>query len=163
MVALLIGGLVLIALFGAAYVVGNFLTSVKTIASVEQGECLKDFFEAGPDGTGEVFLVQTISCDEPHALEVFATTDTLWLGREPQGTILDPNLLFVDGEEWCAEQFELFIGERYETSALGMWTFVPLPRSWDQGDRTVHCVVGQFDETTLTTGTLQHSGIFSDA
>ena len=161
--ALVIGGLVLVSVCAAAYLVGNFLSSVKTINNVEQGECLKDFFDSGPDGTGQVLFVQTVGCDEPHALEVYATTDILWLGREPQGTIVDPDMLFRDGEEWCTEQFEMFIGERYETSALGMWTFVPLPRSWAQGDRTVHCVVGEYDEQTLTTGTLQHSGIFSQA
>ena len=145
----------------AAYFVGNFLGSVKLINNVEQGECLQDFFSSDASGYGEVYFVQTTDCDGPHALEVYAATDALWIGREPKGTIIDVDELFLEGEEWCAEQFEDFIGEPYETSRLAMWTFVPLQQAWDQGDRTVQCVVGEFDERTLTTGTLRNSAFRS--
>lgn len=149
--------------FGGAYLVGSFLGSVKLINNVDEGECLQDFFAADADGYGEVYFVQTTSCDGPHALEVYAVTDSLWLGREPKGTIVDMDELFLDGEEWCAEQFELFVGEPYETSPLGMWTFVPLPQAWAQGDRTVQCLVGEYDEQTRTVGTLRNSAGRSSA
>ena len=149
--------------FGGAYLVGSFIGSVKLINNVEEGECLENFFSSDASGYGEVYFVQTTSCDGPHALEVYAVTETLWLGREPKGTILDMDALFVQGEEWCAEQFEMFIGEPYERSRLAMWTFVPLPAAWDQGDRTVQCVVGEYDERTLTTGTLRNSAGRSSA
>ena len=149
--------------FGGAYVVGTFLGSVKLINNVAEGECLENFFAADDSGYGQVYFVQTTSCDDAHALEVYAVTDSLWLGREPQGTIVDMDELFLDGEEWCAEQFELFVGEPYETSRLGMWTFVPLPQAWEQGDRTVQCLVGEFDEQTLTVGSLRDSAGRSSA
>ena len=146
-----------VVVFGGAYLVGSFLGNLKLINGVEEGECLQDFFGSDDSGYGEVYFVQTTDCGDPHALEVYAVTETLWAGREPKGTIVDVDELFLQGEEWCAVQFELFVGEPYETSPLAMWTFVPLPQAWEQGDRTVQCVVGALDEETLTTGTLRNS------
>ncbi len=156
-VAIGVGAGLVALVVAAAYVVGSFLGSVKFINNVEEGECLKDFFSSDASGYGEVYFVQTVDCDRPHALEVYAVTDSLWLGREPVGTLVEVDELFLDGEAWCAEQFEYFVGEPYETSPLAMWTFVPLQEAWDQGDRTVQCVVGEFDELTLTTGSLRDS------
>jgi hypothetical protein len=137
-----------------AVIVSRFIGSVSTVAGLEQGDCVQDFFDSG-DGFSEISFVQTTACGEPHALEVFAVRNDLWSAAESPHPGMDT--LFAEGEAWCAEEFERFTGEAYEVSPLGMWTFVPIVEGWTEGDRSVQCLVGSWDETTLISGTLRDS------
>lgn len=122
------------------------------VSNLDTGDCVRDFFEQNSDGEFvEVFLVNTTSCGEPHAMEVFATTELLWANNSYPG--LDAS--FDTGEEWCFSQYDTFVGGDYDTSMYEVWTFVPVEQGWSGGDRTVQCLVGQYDEVTLTSGTLE--------
>ncbi len=148
-------GVVLVIVAGlvaTAMMVAQAFQNTTIVSNLERGDCVRDFFEQGSDGEFvEVFLVNTTSCDQPHAMEVFATTELLWADEMYPG--IDAS--FDTGEDWCFSQYDTFVGGNYETSLYEVWTFVPVQQSWAGGDRTVQCLVGQFNEVTLTTGTLE--------
>ena len=133
-------------------VVGRAFENTTVVSNLGSGDCVRDFFSAGADGEYvEVFLVDTVPCAEPHAMEVYSVTDLLWNATEYPGV----DAAFADGQSWCFAQYDAFVGGDYDTSMYDVWTFVPQQRSWDAGDRTVQCLVGRYDETTLTSGTLE--------
>lgn len=148
-------GLVLVLFLGVlatAMILVQAFENTTLVSSLERGDCLQDFFEQTPNGEYvEVFLVDTAPCEQAHALEVYAVTDLLW------GSDVYPGLdnAFATGEEWCFAQYDTFVGGDYATSLYEVWTFVPQEGSWQAGDRTVQCLVGRYDEMTLTLGTLE--------
>lgn len=148
-------GLVIVVLAGfvvTGAIVANAFENTTIVSNLEPGDCVQDFFNQGNDGElVEVFLVNTTACSEPHAMEVFAMTDLLWSSDTYPGV----DAAFDQGESWCVSQYDNFVGGDYATSEYQVWTFVPIEQSWYGGDRTVQCLVGQFDEVTLTTGTLE--------
>lgn len=154
--ALLVVALVIVvASVAGAVIVGRAFENTAIINNLERGECVQDYFRQGADGEYvEVFLVQTTPCSEAHALEVYALTDLLWNEQNYPG--VDES--FEIGQEWCFQQYDSFVGGDYETSPWDVWTFVPVEGSWGSGDRTVRCLVGQYDEETLTVGTLEGAG-----
>ena len=135
--------------------VQEFFDGTKLVSNLEEGDCLTNFFDARNDEFIDVFLVEVTECENPHAMEVFADTDQVFVGEGFAYPGVDA--AFDMGYEWCYRQFEVFVGESYDTSPLEMWTFVPNGQSWNQGDRKVSCIVGSFDEMTLVTGTLRNS------
>lgn len=144
---------VLLAGFVAsAFIFAQAFGNTTLVASLETGDCLADFFETGADGEYiEVFLVDTPPCAEPHAMEVYAHTDLLW----SESTYPGVDEAFRIGEDWCFDQYDVFIGGDYAVSDYEVWTFVPQEQGWNSGDRTVQCLVGHYDEMTLVTGTLE--------
>lgn len=154
--ALIIVGIVMVVgLIVTAILIGGALKGTTIVNNLDRGDCVSDFFQNGADGEYvEIFLVQTSPCSEAHALEVFAVTDLLWSERDYPGV----EESFTEGQNWCFDQYDSFVGGDYETSPYDVWTFVPVQASWAQGDRTVQCLVGQFDEITLTTGSLEGAG-----
>lgn len=141
---------VVVSLAVSGVMLSRVIGSVSTVSNLSPGQCIEDFIT-----TEEVFFVTTADCNEPHALEVYANRSDFWNSEERPHPGM--NVLFAEGEAWCAEQFEAFVGEPYESSPLGMWTFVPIVEGWAEGDRSVQCIVGAWDEETLTTGTLRNS------
>ena len=148
-------GVVLVVFVGfvvTGVIVARAFQNATIVSNLDSGDCVRDFFEQDSDGEFvEVFLVNTTSCDQPHGMEVFATTELLWSSDAYPG--LDAS--FNMGEEWCFSQYDTFVGGDYDTSLYEVWTFVPVEQGWSGGDRTVQCLVGQYDEVTLTTGTLE--------
>lgn len=141
---------VVVSLAVSGVMLSRVIGSVSTVSNLSPGQCIEDFIT-----TEEVFFVTTADCSGPHALEVYANRSDFWNSEERPHPGM--NVLFAEGEAWCAEQFEEFVGEPYEMSPLGMWTFVPIVEGWAEGDRSVQCIVGAWDEETLTTGTLRNS------
>lgn len=141
---------VVLSIAASGVMITRAIGSVSTVSNLSPGECIEDFIT-----TEEVFFVTTADCDQPHALDVYANRPDFWGSEERPHPGM--NVLFAEGEAWCADQFEAFVGEPYETSPLGMWTFVPIVEGWAEGDRSVQCIVGSWDEQTLTTGTLRNS------
>lgn len=148
-------GLVLVAIvgiFATGMIVVRAFENTTLVTNLDTGDCLADFFEQGANGDYvEVFFVETTPCEEAHALEVYAVTDLLWGGDAYPGL----DAAFSKGEDWCFLQYDAFIGGDYMTSPYEVWTFVPQEASWNAGDRTVQCLVGRYDEVTLTWGTLE--------
>jgi len=142
------------ATIATGVIIGRAIENTTIVSNLDRGDCVEDYFQNGADGEYiEIFLVQTTACSEPHAMEVFAVTELLWASDQYPG--LDES--FATGQDWCFGQYDQFVGGDYDLSPHNVWTFVPIEQSWAGGDRTVHCLVGQNDEVTLTTGTLERA------
>lgn len=153
-------GVVLVVVCTVGFIVyktTELLTENKFANNLVVGDCISDFLESNSDGKSDsVFLVQVGECEEPHAMEVFATSDSVY--ADTGALYVGEDAAFNMGIERCAERFESFIGEPYGSLPLEIWAFVPNSRTWKQGHRRVICIVGHFDEVTLVTGTLRDSG-----
>lgn len=153
-------GVVLLVVCTVGFIVyktNELLTENKFANSLEAGDCITDFFDSNSEGeVTPVFLFPMSECQEPHAMEVFAVSDSVY--AETGALYVGEDASFNMGIEWCGERFEPFVGEPYGSSPLEIWTFVPTSLTWKQGDRRVICIVGNFDEVTLVTGTLRDSG-----
>lgn len=140
------------AIIATAVIVGRAFENTTIVSNLDRGDCVADYFQDGADGEFvEIFLVRTTPCNEPHALEVYAVTELLWASDTYPG--IDES--FQTGQDWCFAQYDQFVGGDYESSPYDVWTFVPVAQSWAGGDRTVQCLVGHYDEVTLTTGSLE--------
>lgn len=154
-------GLAVVLLLVGVFFVGvvilvNSISGTSTINNVRAGDCLADFFSTNDNGEAEIFLVKKTDCSNLHALEVYSTTDLAYAGlTEFPGQ----DEAFVIGQAHCLEQFELFTGVPTEASPYEMWSLVPIPQSWAQGDRKVQCLIGSYDGVTLIEGSLRSSGM----
>lgn len=104
------------------------------------GDCFDD-----PGDADEVFRLLGVPCDQPHAREVFhefAHPD----GPAPPSDEVATRRI----DEECVPAFAAFVGIAYRFSALEFSSFEPTPAGWEQGDRTVQCVLYNRDGSTLT-------------
>ncbi len=149
---LLAAAVALAVIGGAVWFAMGMLGSTTIVSDLQTGECVENFFETGEDGGFvEIFAVSTVECAQPHAYEVFSVNDTLFPSDEYPGIAES----FAIGQEYCLSQYAEFIGGGQENlTTWDVWTFVPPENSWSD-DRRVHCLVGDFAETTPTTGTLR--------
>lgn len=153
-------GLAVVLLLASVFFVGivilvNSISGTTTINNVAAGDCLADFFATNENGEAEIFLVKTTDCANLHALEMYATTGSAYVGlTEFPGQ----DEAFVIGQSYCLEEYERFTGVPAEASPYEMWSLVPIPQSWAQGDRTVQCLIGSYDGVTLIEGSLRDSG-----
>lgn len=151
-----VGALVVVLLIAAA-VLAAMLTESATVGagSIERGECFADFaqFETDATGTGEVTSVDRIDCAEAHALEAF------YVGPAYESYDLYPGVEEIDDVAItsCRQRFELFVDFEWESSQLDFWWLTPTQSGWDQGDRELVCLVGDFDKE-LVVGTLENAG-----
>ncbi len=153
-------GVVVLCFAVAGVMIARFVDSTSTLASLEAGECVRDWLDDGDEEYLEVFLVHVVDCDSPHALEVFAINESLWFG-EAAAPFPGDDATFAAGDLWCADQLSLFIGDIVATE-WSVWTFVPAEQSWNDGDRSVQCLVGHADEETLLTGSVRNDGTSID-
>ena len=106
---------------------------VSSIAAndLQEGQCMTD------SGTAAKPSVRVIPCEEPHAFEVFATTE-LDAGVYPGVGEAD-----AQAQEFCRGEFAAFVGVEYDTSALDLQYFYPVESEWTgDGGRSVICLVG---------------------
>jgi hypothetical protein len=110
------------------------------VFSLSVGDCV--------DGTavGEVADVPKVDCAAPHDLEVFY--DFALTGDTYPGD----SVVSDAAKAGCQAHFDAFVGMAYADSALDFTEFTPTADSWQSGDRTVSCVIG--DPNGKTTGTL---------
>jgi hypothetical protein len=123
-----------------------------TAFDVAEGDCLNL-----PDGTEttEVFTVRTVTCEEPHDIEVYALV-THPAGSEEPYPGDDDVAQFADDE--CLGRFADFVGVAYEDSALDVFYLYPQEESWTKlDDREVACGVVSVDGSPLT-GSMRGSG-----
>ncbi|WP_370250077.1 septum formation family protein [Nocardioides sp.] len=121
---------------------------VTSVFEVGVGTCLR-----GPtEVTADITEVDTVPCTEPHTQEAYAlvtyeaTGATAAASGDPQAA-LDADLYpgeqvltdFANGV--CAERFTDYVGRSYLDSALFFSFLTPTPRSWEEGDRQVLCVL----------------------
>lgn len=141
-----------LAIVVTGVLVARTFSGTAFVSNLEPGDCLANFFDQGADGEYiDVFLVETVPCEEPHALEVYAVSE--YFAGESTYPGLDE--AFFAGQDWCFARYDEFVGGDYYVSDYEVWTFVPDDQSWRAGDRSVQCLVGQYDQLTMTTGTLE--------
>ena len=109
------------------------------VLSLSVGDCF-DY----PDGADEVSDVEILDCGEAHDNEVFATYDL------PGSVFPGQDVVQADASAGCVTRFEPYVGSDFETSSLGIGSFVPSPTSWAQDDHEVVCFLNDFDGDTLT-------------
>lgn len=109
------------------------------------GECMTD------SGTTDAPDIQVLPCTEPHAFEVFATTEL------PDGDYPGIGEADAQAQEFCRSEFLGFIGVDYDASSLELQYFYPVESEWyDDGGRMVACLVGAAGGDPAT-GTLRDS------
>ncbi len=111
---------------------------------MEVGDCYADFEDEASSFT-------LISCDETHDVEVFVA-ESLADGSFPGDTEIE-----AQADELCFGQaFEDFVGQSYGDSNLFSLRSMPTQNSWDQGDRTINCLL-TLDEPRV--GSFEGSGL----
>ncbi|MBC2682524.1 septum formation family protein [Corynebacterium anserum] len=102
------------------------------VFAVKKGDCL----QLEGNLNGEVKSLDRRDCKEDHNAEVYAETemtDTAFPGMEAAAK---------KSQEYCAEEFEPFIGKKGSQSELTVRFLHPTQESWDQeDDRTIQCIV----------------------
>lgn len=150
-----VGALVVLLLIAAVALAALLIESTTVAAgSIERGECFADFaqFETDAGGTGEVTSVDRVDCAEVHALEAY------YVGSAYESYELYPGTDEIDdvAVTSCRQRFERFVDFDWESSQLDFWWLTPTPAGWDQGDRELVCLVGDFDKE-LVVGSLENA------
>ena len=134
--ALVVAALVLVAACGT-----------QSAFDLEVGQCYDS-----PTEETEVSTVTSKSCDEPHDQEVFAVFDYPESGDEFPGDEALQDLAL----ERCETEFEAFVGNDYDESALDFYYLVPSEDTWGDGDREIVCAA--IDPNGKLTGSVRGSG-----
>lgn len=109
-----------------------------SVFDVEPGACIKAVDEV----KAQVSDLVEVPCTEPHAQEAYAVVayqpvegeadDDAFPGEEALSR-------FADGA--CAQEFAGYVGVDYLDSSLFFTYLLPSPRSWEEDDRDVLCLV----------------------
>lgn len=109
---------------------------------IRNGDCLND------PGESDIVRVPVVPCATPHEFEVFHEF-TLQQAAYPK---TDDAMLELVGPT-CETAFKAFVGIGIEESQLDFTTLHPSNLSWEEGDRTVQCLIGD-PENGKTAGSL---------
>lgn len=99
------------------------------------GDCVKSSDFDGP-------TVHAVPCDRPHAVEIFAAFDV------PDGPYPGRDRLVAEAERGCGERIPPAKEEGLRDRSLEVWRAFPSQLSWEDGDRTIRCLVSS-DSGTL--------------
>ena len=112
------------------------------VFSIGAGQCARqDVFEAHtyPEGSA-------VSCDENHAIENYAEVEPPTVSGDVGGFLTHDLANFADAA--CYLAFEPYVGLDYDSSDFDYLAIVPSADAWDEGARTVHCVLFEYDGST---------------
>lgn len=115
------------------------------------GECTNLEFPEGTDSsaTTSVAEIEKVDCAQPHKWETFAEKQ-LPLADEYPGD----SGMSVLADDFCAGEFEGFVGTAYDNSEIELTYLTPTAEGWSQlRDRTITCLVGS--DAGDITGTLK--------
>lgn len=96
-------------------------------------------------------VVLLVECEVPHQYEVAGTVASALPGAHP-----GDEALVREAQRSCPPLFAAHVGTPYERSGLEMGWILPTPEEWDQGRRTIACLVLDDREGRLT-GSVQGS------
>ena len=149
----------LFSVFAVVFIIAGIrvtgvLSNSSLVTSLEKGDCIEDFFTPNQGEFREVFLVGTTDCSNPHAYEVYAVGESVYT----ESTYPGIDGVFAVAQSYCDDQYASFVGGDFLSSPWNVWTFAPTEDRWNAGERDVQCIVGDFDQTELTTGSLQNAG-----
>lgn len=106
------------------------------------GDCLDDSLQGS-----EVAFVEGVPCGDAHQWEVYYA---FAIGEGDNGAYPGDDIADLTAREGCEVQFEPFIGAAQAESTFVVNYIRPTAASWSDGDRTVHCLVGNGDGTDKT-------------
>jgi len=92
---------------------------------------------------GDVSELPTVSCDDPHDLEIFHAFDL------EEGEFLGDDAMNAEAEDQCIPAFEDYVGIGYQQSDIFITTILPSQETWDIGDREVLCALESNETTSL--------------
>jgi hypothetical protein len=104
-------------------------TGVQAFSGDDVGTCV-DF--------GGASALAPVDCAEPHDAELYEVFDLDGGTAEPYP---GQEAVVAEAERRCGDLFGEYVGRPYADSALDVVFLVPTRRTWDQGDRTVLCLV----------------------
>lgn len=116
-------------------------TSTEEVSSMDLsvGDCFTEI-----ENSSSVETVPLIDCNAPHQYEVYAEGDI------DASTFPSDDEMKQYGEDICLAPFEDFVGVDYYSSGAYDITFLnPTSGSWDNGDRTVTCLITSIDGSDL--------------
>jgi hypothetical protein len=128
-----IGGLVLSGLWvlvAVAAVAFYFLIGKGTVTAtdVKVGDCLKEI----PSST-RVLTVDTVSCNESHAGEVFAVL------MMPEGDFPGQSAI-EEYQNKCEPELASYAPGAITDDSVQLYVLYPTAETWEQGDRAVTCI-----------------------
>lgn len=132
-----ISGLLLVALSGCS-VFGSDDDEPASVFSVKPGQC----FLAPEEVEAQISDLDEVDCGKAHDHEAYAVVpyksgDPEATGDEFPGD--DALNAFANGA--CAQSFGAYVGVDYPDSELFFTYLLPSPRSWQENDRDVVCLI----------------------
>lgn len=108
-----------------------------SVFDAEPGMC----FNAPAEVEAQIAELDEVPCADPHDQEAYAVAEfQLPEGESGDAFPGDETLkAFADGA--CAQEFDDYVGVDYLDSELFFTYLLPSPRSWEQEDREVLCLV----------------------
>ncbi len=93
------------------------------------GDCLTTF-------DPEASWYEPVPCDQPHEAEV------LLADMQPETGFPGDAEMDARSDDLCfGQRFETFVGRDYASSSVFSTVSVPTAETWDQGDRTINCIL----------------------
>ena len=125
---------------------------VASAFDIRVGDC----FSLPDDNVVSIQQAELVPCSEPHTYEAYAEyvypdpDDAPYPGVDP---------IFAQSDRFCLEEFETFVGHRYETSVLDFAYLYPEEEGWQiEDDRVVLCLIQPIGNSPLV-GTMRGAGI----
>ena len=104
------------------------------------GDCFDD---PEPDELNAIDEVEVVPCEVPHDNEIYYSFDLA------EGTLPGTDALFEISAGQCLPAFDAFVGIAFELSEMDVFPLTPTPAQWEDGHRTVHCVLFNLDLSEL--------------
>ena len=104
------------------------------VADLRVGDCF-DHWPGSPVGPSRTHSVPVVPCAEPHEREVYLAFEA------PPGGFPGVDALLDMARGRCRDAFEDYVGVDPANSELSHLWMIPPSESWDQGDRTIYCIL----------------------
>lgn len=120
---------------------GGADTSSETInvLDLQVGDCF-----SAPEGATTIQEVELIDCNTPHDYEAY-NNHQITQSTYPTSSEMDTII-----QEACLGSFETYVGTSFENSEYDVTSLNPSESSWEQGDRSITCVIKTMDGSQLT-------------
>jgi hypothetical protein len=113
--------------------------SSTSVLALSVGDCF-----ASEDVVGsEISDLATVSCEEPHDAEIFASIEL------DEGEYPGADAVLAAAEDFCLPRFDEWAGISYLDSDLDVYPIYPTADSWNsQDDRTILCTAVAPEDVT---------------
>ena len=115
------------------------------VFSLVVGDCFNDA-AVGIEGDEPVDSVDIVDCDDPHEREVYARMEFEGDDDDYPGE----TAVTDEGDVFCYDEYEDFVGISYDDSTLFFVTFYPTEDSWAAADREIMCIIYDAEPSTGT-------------